>query len=274
MTTEFLPIRNGYQVPVVLSHGDAADHQGADELIVLCHGISTHKNEYLDFLVTIEDRLNRRGISTVRLDFRGHGESSLSPKSFSVGSQVVDLFNVVQWARERSPKSRMSFFGVSFGAAPCLFIDKWSFGLNFGPRFLVAPVLDYRRTFLVPESPWAVENFSLEAQKGALEGTPIYISEEFFMTGELFAEMASIDVSSFLKSCSSKVHIMHGVEDDMVLFDISQSIASDASNAEFYPFAGMEHGFTAKGDETGESPDTLANIDRMVQIIIRGLESD
>lgn len=252
-----------------------ADQEKADtkDLIILCHGISTDKNEYLDFLVTMERELCSRGISTIRFDFRGHGESAASPAEFSVSSQILDLYHVVQWAnRELRPK-RISFFGVSFGAPPCLMIDQWLHGINMGPRFLIAPVLDYRRTFLDPESNWGKETFSKDAIEGALNGKKIYLSDSFYVNGSFFSEVSAINVGIFLNACECPVHVMHGMEDDMVSLKISKDVAHGNSHTYVHEFPNMEHGFTDKGDESGESKETVQNIAKMIDIISRGLNN-
>jgi pimeloyl-ACP methyl ester carboxylesterase len=271
MRSEFLPERNGYRIPAVFSDGDNSGSNGASDVVILCHGISTDKNEYLDFLVTLEQKLKKRGISTLRFDFRGHGESGLPPSAFSIASQIIDLVAAVQWIKARSPNSRISFFGVSFGAPPCLMIERWAFDTKFGPRFLLAPVLSYDRTFLNPESNWAIQNFSSEAQKNALAGSPIYLNDHFYMNGELFAEMAAMDIGKSISECNSPIYVMHGTEDDMVPFDISKQISEKEGNVELIEFPGMEHGFTAKGDETGLSEATLLNIEKIIDTVQRGL---
>lgn len=267
-----LPARGSYQIPAVFSQGAEGAGLHKREAVVLCHGISTDKNEYLDFLVTMQARLNAIGVSTLRFDFRGHGESALSPDSFSIGSQVVDLLSAVHWLHQKLPDCRVSFLGVSFGAPPCLMIDRWLPGLSLGPRFLIAPVLSYSRTFLSPESNWAKETFYEEAQLKALEGHPIQLSDSFYMTGELLAEMSLVNLSQIIENCPSRIYVMHGVEDDMVPFDASREMAVRHTHVELTAFQGMEHGFTAVGDETGTAEGTVKNIQKMIDTINDGLQ--
>ncbi|KZC99926.1 MULTISPECIES: alpha/beta fold hydrolase [unclassified Thalassospira] len=264
---------DGCKIPVILSRANNENNNRHEPLLIMCHGISTDKNEYLNFLVTMEKSLNEVGVSTLRFDFRGHGESNLSPSHFSISSQIFDLFNVIHWVKDKIPNSRISLFGISFGAPPCIMIDRWLGNEVLGKRFLLAPVLDYNRTFLNPETAWGRENFSPERQMDAMRGNPVYLNDDFYMTGRLFSEMASINILSNFLLCKGTVSIFHGDEDDMVPIDISRDISRAVQRAELTSFGGMEHGFTAKGDETGKSKETLRNVGKMVSLIESGIKN-
>src|SRR5690348_10175285 len=67
---------------------------------LLLHGISTGKNEYLNFLGMIAGRLADNGFSSLRIDFRGHGESPVPPDGFTVGTQIIDVQAAIRFLQK------------------------------------------------------------------------------------------------------------------------------------------------------------------------------
>jgi predicted alpha/beta-fold hydrolase len=47
----------------------------SDKVVLLCHGIRGKKDERGSF-ITLAKEIQKQGYSTVRIDFRGHGESN------------------------------------------------------------------------------------------------------------------------------------------------------------------------------------------------------
>ena len=65
--------RKGVQIP-------AAFEEGIDTnpVVIMAHGLQGSKDEYLNTQLRIADELKKLGIGSLRIDFRGHGESEQS----------------------------------------------------------------------------------------------------------------------------------------------------------------------------------------------------
>ena len=59
------------------------------KVVIMCHGISSHKQEYLDMFAHLSEMLTKCDIGSIRFDYRGHGESSGNSLDFSVISQII-----------------------------------------------------------------------------------------------------------------------------------------------------------------------------------------
>ena len=259
---------DGVEVPAVL-----VEPREARGSFLLLHGISTDKDEYLGFLAGVAEDLGDAGYRSLRIDFRGHGESDVPPADFTVGSQLLDVLAAIVHLREIS-KVPVNLFGCSFGAPPCLLASLWAQD-SIGSIALLAPVLDYRRTFIEPESQWGLETFPAEAVRDCLEsGAPIPLSDDFAVGPRLLASMLHSDLPSVTSNLRRPVQIFHGEADGMVALRISQDAAERNPNLELHQFPHMEHGFTHDGDEDGTQEETRANVRRMIALLLAGADAN
>jgi fermentation-respiration switch protein FrsA (DUF1100 family) len=81
---------------------------------VLCHGILSSKES--DKLVQLAARLARLGISSLRFDFSGRGQSGGDPARILYSQEALDLAAAVALVRERG-HTRVGLFGSSMGGA-------------------------------------------------------------------------------------------------------------------------------------------------------------
>ena len=81
-------------------------------IIILCHGFSTGKDgrTYL----RLEEILNKNGVSTLRFDLFGHGESEGKFEEITTSEAVDDIENAIQFLKASGYK-KIGLFGSSFG---------------------------------------------------------------------------------------------------------------------------------------------------------------
>ncbi len=121
---------------------------------VLCHPHPQHGGTMRNKVVTIMERsLRELGLSTVRFNFRGVGESS---GDFADGEgETEDLLAVIDWVRRVRPDDDLWLGGFSFGAYIAL---KASQDLPVRQLISIAPPVE-RYGFaelLPPNCPWLV----------------------------------------------------------------------------------------------------------------------
>jgi predicted alpha/beta-fold hydrolase len=84
-----------------------------DRIVVLLHGFcGSHVSPYIQRLAY---KLERRNIRSIRVDFRGFGDSTFISKSHLYGGCSHDVESVVQHVHELSPESNISLVGYSIG---------------------------------------------------------------------------------------------------------------------------------------------------------------
>lgn len=252
---------DGYDLSTVLSRGDSG------EVVLWMHGISVNKNEYLGFFRDGAQRFADNGISSIRFDFRGHGDSSGNSLDFSVVGQNLDVRAVVAMAqRQCAPGSRIHVVGASFGAPPAIFAAA-RYPDAVRSVSLIAPVLSYRRTFLEPETDWAKDLFSGEALRQLDDTGRLYFDSEFCIGHSLVEEMRIIRPDIALAELEQRVLVVHGDRDAMVPYDATLQACRGLQHVKLVTLRGADHGFMQEGDEEGVSPQSIANKERIFGMI-------
>ena len=82
---------DGYQI--------AISHTIVDKkiLILWLHGITVNKDEYLEFFKEGAEYVSQKGIDSLRIDFRGHGDSSGTSLDFSIVGQMIDIDSAIKY---------------------------------------------------------------------------------------------------------------------------------------------------------------------------------
>lgn len=216
--------------------------------VVLMHGITETKDEYGKFYVDLATALNKAGQGTLRFDFRGHGESSGTSTDVSVIGDVLDVEATV---RQLPPgaQDHLSFVATSFGAGPAILATS-SPGISLRSLTLIAPVLDYRRTFLEPETDWGKEWFSREALDRLTTRGTLRL-ESFDLSPRLIEEFRVVNPITFLSRTRVPTLIIHGDHDSVVPFAVSKDAATAISGLRLHTLRDADHGFPHYQDETG-----------------------
>src|SRR5262245_39256508 len=123
-----------------------------EEVYLLLHGLTTDKNEYLDFYTQVARRLAITGIGSVRFDFRGHGESRAPASEFTILNSASDVLACSRWLRDEYPDARQNVLGTSFGAGAGIVavaaMPSW-----FNKLRLLAPILNLEELYMSPVHP-------------------------------------------------------------------------------------------------------------------------
>ncbi len=99
-------------------------HPG-DRIAIFLHGLcGSHASPYV---ARAARKLRATGVRTVRVDFRGFGDSALISRHHLYAGCSQDLRDVVQHVRQLSPTSQISLIGFSIGASIMLkTLGEWS----------------------------------------------------------------------------------------------------------------------------------------------------
>lgn len=248
---------DGYKISAVVTRAERRD------VVIWMHGITVDKDEYLGFFRDGAKWLGAEGISSIRFDFRGHGQSSGSSLDFSIIGQNLDVRAVVEFVhREFSPNARIHVIATSFGAPTAIFAAA-RYVESIESVSLIAPVLSYRRTFLEPETEWAKELFSEEQLRRLDESGRLYFEPEFCIGPRLVEEMQVIRPDIALAELQQRVLAVHGNRDSMVPFDATVQVCGGLDHVTLVALEGADHGFMHEGDDEGVGPQSIANRERL-----------
>jgi alpha-beta hydrolase superfamily lysophospholipase len=82
---------------------------------ILCHGFTGHRIGPGYMFVRISRELEQRGISSLRFDFRGAGESDGLFKNMTVSTMLSDLASAIKFVRRTYAPKRLILLGHSLG---------------------------------------------------------------------------------------------------------------------------------------------------------------
>lgn len=191
--------------------------------IVLAHGIMVDK-DFGGFYPALAAELARTGFASLRFDFRGHGESGGAPEAMTIEGEVKDLGAAVRFLRTRR-LPRVGIVGTSLGAAIAVLCAARARRPPFA-LVLLSSILDFRRAFLHPETPWAKERFTPRALAEA-HASGILSLGGFRLGAALLREFETVSPAEVLGNLALPVLIVHGDGDPIAPF----RAALDASGA-------------------------------------------
>lgn len=118
-------IRIAEQISGVLTYPEQSSTTPSPAVLLL-HGFATDKNEVNNTNQQIAAALAQRGIISLRIDFRGYGDSAGKPEDFSVMDMIDDAQNAYQFlsAVTGVDQNKMGIIGFSLGAAVALLISE------------------------------------------------------------------------------------------------------------------------------------------------------
>lgn len=252
---------DGYELAAVITRSDGAD------VVVWLHGITVDRDEYLGFFREGATRLQTKGVSSIRFDFRGHGESDGTSLDFSIIGQNLDVQAVMRLAeREFGAGARTHFVAASFGAPPAVFMAA-RYGARVNSISLIAPVLSYKRTFLTPETEWAQELFSAENMQRLEQTGRLHFDPEFCIGPRLVEEMRVLCPASVLATLPQPVLAIHGDQDSMVPYDATVQSCRGLEHVRMVTLKDADHGFVHAGDDEGVTSQSITNKDIVYRLI-------
>lgn len=224
--------------------------ENSSQGIIFAHGMIVDKDDEGIF-VRAESKLNEGGFSTLRFDFRGHGESEGdSAKDVTISGEIKDLEAAVSFMKERGIK-KLGLGGASFGGGiAALFAGKNPDVVQ--SLFLANPLLDYEKDVFDPTTSWAKEFYANVFERIDRDGFIEMGSRKFRVGRSLFEEMREFNPCNVLKSYKGRIFIVHGDQDDKVAY---QNVAAcferlTAEDKHFELLKEAHHGFRTEPYET------------------------
>lgn len=207
--------------------------------VVLAHGILVEK-DYGDFYPALAKALARHGFESLRFDFRGHGESEGRLEEMTIAGEVEDLATAVRFLRGRRAL-HIGIVGTSFGAGIAVIYAAQAPRTPFA-LVLLSSILDFRRGFLEPETPWAKKWFTPSAFAAAYaRGTLDLAGLSLGIT--LVREFEAVHPAKVLRNLIAPVLMVHGAQDPIASFPAANDAARSSPGVKFIRVDGGEHYF-------------------------------
>lgn len=261
--------KDGIMIPAIFTQGNR------QKAVLIAHGICGDKNEWYDTSARIAEKLQENGIACLRIDFRGHGDSAEPLSAFTPQSQLSDMESAYEWLAGKGFTEILPL-GISFGGPAAIRLCA-QHPETVRTCVLIAPVTDYRRNILEADTDWGKEAFrEMPDEKG---GVCYRISDGYVMGNDLIREMKTIDIPSVIEDVFRRNRtaapgekqmflLFHGEEDPKVSFSGSRELAEEfPDTVKLTPLPETVHGLTQTGDETFTAPQTLKNLEALIETI-------
>ncbi len=204
-------------------------------IIILCHGFFRSKDGKT--YVGLEKILNERGISTLRFDFFGHGESEGKFEEVTTSEAVDDVLNAIEFLKE-SGYVKIGLMGSSFGGMASIMAASKVNDLYV--LALKSPVSDYSSLFQAHQNEQEVKKIK---EKGFtyltdIEGKKRKLNISFFIDAQ------KTNAYQAAENIKIPALIVHGDKDDSVPVQQSQRTASLMGNCRLEVIEGADHGYS------------------------------
>ncbi len=206
-------------------------------IIVLCHGFSTSKEGRT--YVRLEEILNKKGISTFRFDFFGHGESEGKFEKITTFEAVDDIKNAIRFLRESGYK-KIGLIGSSFGGMASIMTASKTNALYV--LALKSPVSDYLTLIPTRDDEKEIKKWR---EQGFIEVTGVD-GEIRKLKYSFYEEARKLKAYEAAKKIRIPTLIVHGGKDETVPIDQSKKTANLIENCRLEVIEGGDHTYSNK----------------------------
>jgi hypothetical protein len=222
---------------------------------VLVHGGGVTRNEG-GFYTRLASGLAEAGISSLRFDMRGHGESEGRQEDLTISGIVNDIRSAVEHVRSETGSDQASVIGASFGGGISAYYAS-RYPEQVQRLVLINPLLNYKKRFIDDKPYWHGEHIGREAGEELAVHGFIPHSPTFKLGRALLNEVFYIQPHLALGQVKAPTLIVHGTGDTFVPVDSSRnSVGSFAGDAKLIEIDGAQHGIAVPEDPQYRDPQT------------------
>ena len=222
--------------------------EGADKgpLCILIHGFTGHMEE--EHIVSAQKAMNDAGVSVLRVEMYGHGESDGEFKDHTLYKWVTNALSAVKYAKGLDFVTDLYLCGHSQGGLLTMLIG------GMCPDDFKA-IMPLSPAWMIPE----------EARRGHLLGIdfdPDHIPEKLIsweheLDGDYIRVAQTIHVEDEIKRYKGPVMIIHGADDGTVPISYAEKALELYEDAKLIPIEGTGHCFEYRIEELAEAVRTF-----------------
>jgi pimeloyl-ACP methyl ester carboxylesterase len=219
---------------------------------VLVHGAGADRNEdglFNQVAVLLRDI----GVSSLRFDLRGHGESEGQRQWVTLTSTLNDIAAAthILIPGEDSPQVHLIASSFSGGATAYFAATRGAKSL-----ILINPVLDYKRQYLSSKNYWNGTNIDGAGKRALDEEGWIDHRGVLRLSRQFLGELSWIDPVAVAADIQIPVLVFHGTNDQRVPWEISETWMSRIRHGRLVLVPGADHEIAVTGDKFHELDQT------------------
>lgn len=210
-------------------------------ILVMAHGFTSNKNT--KNFVKLSKMLGKKGVSSFRFDFFGHGDSEGGFADITISEAVDDILHAIKFVKKLGYKN-IGLLGSSFGGISSIIAASKTPNLSL--LALKSPVSDY----------WKLEKeryTNKELREWKDQGFKEYENDGKFMklSYSFIEDFKNNDAYKAAKNIKVPTLIVHGDTDNDVPYSQSQKLAKILPDARLVTIKGADHRYTT-GNTTEE----------------------
>lgn len=222
---------------------------------VLVHGGGVTREEG-GFFGRLADGLAGVGVSSLRSDLRGHGESQGRQEDLTLAGIANDIRAAVEHVQAATGSGTVHLYGTSFSGGVCVL-----FAARYPERVrsltLGNPLLDYKKRFIDDKSFWRDDHIDEAAGRELTQQGFIAHSPTFKLGRPLLNEVFYAEPYRLLNGLHAPTLILHGTADTFIPVDSSrQAVGQIAGESRLVEIEGAQHGFAVHEDPEYRQPQT------------------
>ena len=192
--------------------------------VLLLHGFASNKDEVAGLYVRLSEELFKAGISTLRIDFRGWGDSSFPMELSSIDNMILDAEEALQWLKSRKDVGDVAIHGFSLGAGVAINV-----AANNNKNIKAMGLWSAVSTFESEQE--EMESISMDAvNKAMTEGKAEFDLgwRSVTLGKDFFDSLSKYDLLKDYENYKGNVLMIAGAEDELVVsLKILGSLAAD-----------------------------------------------
>ena len=210
--------------------------RGSDKVVVLCHGFMGYKDSWTNR--TLSETLARHGVSTLRFDFFGHGESEGHLQDLLLTSLISQTESAIAMIRGHG-FAHVGLLGSSFGGLVALLVAAKMPDLN--ALALRCPVADFPALLRQRFGTLAIELWRRAGQVPASFGQiPVHY--------RFYEDCLQYNVYRTAKDLIVPTVVVHGQNDELIPLDQAQQLVRHIRGTyAFHVIDGADHRFSNPG---------------------------
>jgi len=208
-------------------------------IIILCHGFSTGKSS--DTYVSLEQRLNKKIVSTFRFDFFGHGESEGKFEDITTTEAVDDILNAIKFLKKLGYR-KIGLVGTSFGGIASIMAASKTDDLQV--LALKSPVSNYEDKYIKAETKEELEEWKRKGWKYYITGD----GKKLRLNYNFYEDFKNNDGYKAVKKIKIPTIIIHGDKDESVPVEQSKKTASLMKNCKLEIIKEADHRYSKPED--------------------------
>jgi pimeloyl-ACP methyl ester carboxylesterase len=245
----------------------AEPSDSTDRAVALVHGGGVTREEG-GFFTRLAEGLATSGITSLRFDLRGHGDSEGKQEELTLSGILADIDAALDVLRERTGVSRPALLGASFSGGICGYYTT-QYPNTIASLVLFNPLLNYKKRLIDDKPYW--HNNRLDEQAGRELAAMGYLahSPSFKLGRPLLNELFYLRPDRSLHQITTPILFVHGTKDTFIPVESSrEAVTRLPGEAALIEIDGAQHGFAVHDDPTYAQPQTQQWQASVIQSVI------